>query len=172
MYAWPSNPTRHQNFLTWATKSVQRQGMDWGLERLNWLTETASVYVFFDYLCYFLMETVDSNKLHVKPAWKKPQQVTQVNTDHECSWSAYQHCSGTTSSFWAEPQHVANSSHSITLNSQWAFVKTSLMFVALTLRGILQPRHTRCLWEFKMCLAQPRAVSVSNLTLGNCSWAD
>lgn len=63
--------------LTWATKSLQRQGMDWGLEQLNWLMETASVYVFFDSLLF--MEAEDSNKLHAKPAWKNPQEVTQVN---------------------------------------------------------------------------------------------
>lgn len=54
-------------------------------------------------------------------------------------------------------------------NSEWAFIKTSLIFVALTLREILQPRHARCLREFKRCLAQPRAVSVSNLTWATAS---
>lgn len=108
------------------------------------------------------MEALASNELHAKPAWPSPQQVTQVHADREGSLSAYQLVGRATAYRQGQPS----------CDSQWVFIKTSLMFVALTRRETQQPGHARCLWEITMCLAQPRAVSASNLTLGSCSQPD
>lgn len=94
-----------------------------------------------------------------------PRETTWVNTDHECSPSPCQHHFGTPP---ALSRTTAHCQHQSFPDSQTSFHQNKLVFIALTLREILQPRHARCSREFRMCLAQPRAVSVSNLTLGSC----